>query len=94
MCSEMLDTKIKAQLIVICFMHQAGFAPDNVTDTETGEIMVTGNGIGLAWSWPEIRVVDETMLAIFREKCDAALEWAREQSKSEKEKRKLRREST
>lgn len=90
----MLDAKLKSQLIIICFIHQTGFPPDNVMDTEAGEILVTGNGIGLAWSWPEIKIVDEAALAIFKEKCDAALEWAREQSKSEKEKRKLRREST
>jgi len=81
----MLDAKLKAQLIVICFIHQAGFAPDNATDTEAGEIMVSGNGIGLAWSWPNVRIIDESIHHIWQDRLNDALEYFREERRKKKE---------
>jgi len=69
----MLDEKLKAKIVVSCFLHQTGFAPDNVVTLDNGETCVTGNGYGLAWSWPCVRVVDQLTFDEFQAKIDVVL---------------------
>lgn len=69
-----IDEKLKAKILVSCFLHQTGFMPDDRMKLESGELCVTGNGRGLAWSWPSLRVVDEVAFGKFQERIDSALE--------------------
>jgi len=70
----MLDEKLKAEILVACFIHQTGFAPDNVVGLDNGESCVIGNGYGLAWGWSRVRVIDQLTVNEFQAKIDIVLE--------------------
>jgi len=86
-----MDEKLKAKIIVQCFLHQVGFVPDNVVTLNNGESCVTGNGYGLAWSWPNVRIIDDAVHQTWQDKLNDALEYFREERQRKKEDEKSRR---